>query len=618
MMKEGLSSLDIATLTKEFQTIVGGYVEKIYQTSKDEILIRIKTKKEKIKLLIHAGKYVCITKKSIESPKTPTTFAMTLRKYLTNAMITGVKQHDFDRIIEFDLGKYRIVAELFSKGNILLLEDSKIIVPLSYQKWGHRILKTKADYVYPPGRCNSLLLSFEEFKDILGKTEKDIVRTLALDMNLGGLYSEEICLNAGVDKNIKKLNEKDIKKIHDAFLNLMEMEMKPLIVFRDDEMVDVLPVKLSIYHGCDVKEYSSFNESVDEFFSEKKEIMVEEKKSSEYHEIIEKYGRQRMQQENALKKFEKEITENKKKADMIYENYSLVDKILQRVKKKEDIKMFKEIVDENRNEGWVEILLGKTRIKLDIRKNINENAEHYYNLSKKAKEKLPGVKKAMDANMEKMRKIEEKGSEKKEEKKTKVFWFEKHRWFISSNNVLVIGGKDAKSNERIVKRHLTEKDRYAHADVHGAPSVVVKGDDEATLKEACVFSLIFSKAWNAKIGSGDAYWVLPDQVSKTPGAGEFVPKGGFIIRGKKNYFRRIKIRAGIGETEIENTKKLMCGPVSALNHHSKRYLIFEPGETKKTDFAKQIGKMFDCPADEIMRILPPGNVRITESVGIKI
>ncbi|MBU4189537.1 MAG: NFACT family protein, partial [Candidatus Thermoplasmatota archaeon] len=429
MMKEGLSSLDIATLTKEFQTIVGGYVEKIYQTSKDEILIRIKTKKEKIKLLIHAGKYVCITKKSIESPKTPTTFAMTLRKYLTNAMITGVKQHDFDRIIEFDLGKYRIVAELFSKGNILLLEDSKIIVPLSYQKWGHRILKTKADYVYPPGRCNSLLLSFEEFKDILGKTEKDIVRTLALDMNLGGLYSEEICLNAGVDKNIKKLNEKDIKKIHDAFLNLMEMEMKPLIVFRDDEMVDVLPVKLSIYHGCDVKEYSSFNESVDEFFSEKKEIMVEEKKSSEHHEIIEKYGRQRMQQENALKKFEKEITENKKKADMIYENYSLVDKILQRVKKKEDIKMFKEIVDENRNEGWVEILLGKTRIKLDIRKNINENAEHYYNLSKKAKEKLPGVKKAMDANMEKMRKIEEKGSEKKEEKKTKVFWFEKHRWF---------------------------------------------------------------------------------------------------------------------------------------------------------------------------------------------
>jgi hypothetical protein len=216
-----------------------------------------------------------------------------------------------------------------------------------------------------------------------------------------------------------------------------------------------------------------------------------------------------------------------------------------------------------------------------------------------------------------MRNLRKKPSEKKDGRKAKVFWFEKYRWFISSNNVLVIGGKDAKSNERIVKRHLTEKDRYAHADVHGAPSVVVKGDDEATLKEACIFSLIFSKAWNAKIGSGDTYWVLPEQVSKTPGAGEFVPKGAFIIRGKKNYFRSIKIRAAIGETEIENIKKIMCGPISAVKHHSKRYLIFEPGETKKTDFARQLSRIFDSSIDEIMRVLPPGDVRIIESVGIK-
>ena len=617
-MKEGLSSLDIETLVNELQTIIDGYVEKIYQTSKDEILIRIKTKKEKIKLLIHAGKYVCITKKSIGSPKTPTTFAMTLRKYLTNVRITGVRQHDFDRIVEFEIGKYGLVAELFSKGNILLLEDSKIIVPLSYQRWGHRVLKSKADYVYPPGRCNPLTFSFEEFKDILGKTKKDIVRTLALDMNLGGLYSEEICLNAGVDKNAKKLNERDIKKIHDAFLNLMKMERKPLIVFRDNRAVDVVPIKLSIYKDCDVKEYPSFNDAVDIFFSERKEIMAEEEKSSEYNKMMEKYERQRRQQENALKKFENEITENKRKGDLIYENYILVDKILQAVKKKGDVQTFKEIVEENRNEGWVEILLGEARVKLDIRKGISENAGYYYNSSKKAKEKMFGVKNALDATMEKMKNLEKKSYEKKEEKKKKFFWFEKYRWFLSSNNVLVIGGKDAKSNERIVKKYLKEKDRYAHADIHGAPSVVVKGADETTLREACVFSLIFSKAWNMKIESGDAYWVLPEQVSKTPSTGEFVPKGGFIIRGKKNYFRGIKIRAAIGEAEIESTKKIMCGSVTAVKHHSKRYLVFEPGETKKTDFAKQIGKMFDSPAEEIMRILPPGDVKIIESVGITV
>ncbi|MDI6917869.1 MAG: ribosome rescue protein RqcH, partial [Thermoplasmatales archaeon] len=577
-MKDSLSSLDIAVLVNEFQTLIGGYIEKIYQTSKDELLIRINLKKKKIELLMHAGKYLCITKKSMAPPKTPTVFAITLRKYLTNARVTGVRQHGFDRIVEFDIGKYRLVAELFSRGNIILLEDSKIIAPLSYQRWAHRIIKSKAGYVYPPSVCNPLLLSFEEFKDILGKTKKDIVRTLALDMNLGGLYSEEICLNTGVDKNAKKLDEKDMKKIHDALLNLMSMERKPLVVVRDGRMVDVVPVKLSIYRDCEMKECPSFNDAVDRFFSERKEITAEEKKSSEYSEMMEKYERQRRQQENALKKFEREITESKRKADLIYENYTLVDKILQ-VVKKQDVEFFKEIVEENRNEGWVELLLGETRVKLDIRKNISENAGYYYTLSKKAKEKMFGVKNALDTTMEKMKNLEKKSYEKKEERKTKFFWFEKYRWFMSSNNVLVIGGRDAKSNERIVKKYLKEKDRYAHADVHGAPSIIVKGADEATLKEACVFSLIFSKAWNMKIGSGDAYWVLPEQVSKTPGAGEFIPKGAFIIRGKKNYFRGIKIRAAIGEIEIENKKKLMCGPVSAVKKHSKKYVVFEHGET---------------------------------------
>ncbi|MBU0623454.1 MAG: DUF814 domain-containing protein, partial [Candidatus Thermoplasmatota archaeon] len=50
---------------------------------------------------------------------------------------------------------------------------------------------------------------------------------------------------------------------------------------------------------------------------------------------------------------------------------------------------------------------------------------------------------------------------------------------------------------------LEAGDRYANADIHGAPSVVVKmkGDiTEKTLYEACEFAVATSKAWNAKIG----------------------------------------------------------------------------------------------------------------------
>ena len=52
--------------------------------------------------------------------------------------------------------------------------------------------------------------------------------------------------------------------------------------------------------------------------------------------------------------------------------------------------------------------------------------------------------------------------------------FEKFLWFISSENYLVIGGRDQQQNEIIYKRYLKSGDLYVHADLHGASSCVVK------------------------------------------------------------------------------------------------------------------------------------------------
>src|SRR5206468_3466056 len=92
---------------------------------------------------------------------------------------------------------------------------------------------------------------------------------------------------------------------------------------------------------------------------------------------------------------------------------------------------------------------------------------------------------------------------------------------------------DAKTNDSLVRKHLKEGDRYAHADVHGAPSVVVKEGSkagEATLREACELALVYSKAWPAGLSSGSAFWVLPEQVSKQAESGEFLPRGGSVVR----------------------------------------------------------------------------------------
>ena len=150
----------------------------------------------------------------------------------------------------------------------------------------------------------------------------------------------------------------------------------------------------------------------------------------------------------------------------------------------------------------------------------------------------------------------------------------------------------------------------------GAPSVVIKevsSADEDTLYEACIFAVSFSKAWKSKIASGSAYWVKPDQVSKTPQPGEALARGAFIIRGKRNYSKKLDLRLAIGKVLIQGAEKIMCGPESALAALTTEYYIIEPGDEKYTLFSKKLSEKYNVPTDEIDRILPPGDIRLIKS-----
>lgn len=81
-------------------------------------------------------------------------------------------------------------------------------------------------------------------------------------------------------------------------------------------------------------------------------------------------------------------------------------------------------------------------------------------------------------------------------KARKVYWFEKFFWFISSENYLVIAGRDQQQNELIVKRYMRTGDIYVHADVHGASSVIIKNPTgqvvpPKTLNEAGVMAICY-------------------------------------------------------------------------------------------------------------------------------
>lgn len=194
-------------------------------------------------------------------------------------------------------------------------------------------------------------------------------------------------------------------------------------------------------------------------------------------------------------------------------------------------------------------------VDVDLGLSAYANAKKYYDFKRSAEKK---EHKTIEAADKAMKSAEKKTQQTLKEVQTvttiqkarKVYWFEKFLWFISSENYLVIAGRDQQQNEMIVKRYLRAGDIYVHADLHGATSCVIKnpsGDPipPRTLTEAGTMSVCYSAAWDAKIITS-AWWVHHHQVSKTAPTGEYLTTGSFMIRGKKNFLPPSYLIMGFG------------------------------------------------------------------------
>ncbi|XP_068538316.1 ribosome quality control complex subunit NEMF isoform X1 [Anas acuta] len=183
-------------------------------------------------------------------------------------------------------------------------------------------------------------------------------------------------------------------------------------------------------------------------------------------------------------------------------------------------------------------------VDVDLSLSAYANAKKYYDHKRHAAKK---TQKTVEAAEKAFKSAEKKTKQTLKEVQTvttiqkarKVYWFEKFLWFVSSENYLVIAGRDQQQNEIIVKRYLKPGDIYVHADLHGATSCVIKNPTgepipPRTLTEAGTMALCYSAAWDARVVTS-AWWVSHNQVSKTAPTGEYLTTGSFMIRGKKNF-----------------------------------------------------------------------------------
>lgn len=258
----------------------------------------------------------------------------------------------------------------------------------------------------------------------------------------------------------------------------------------------------------------------------------------------------------------------------------------------------------------------KMEIEFNLNKSVDENAGIYFNMAKKAKKKMEGAEKALKESrnkLETLQKQEEKfwEEEKKKQasKERKKEWYEKFHWFISSEDFLCIGGKDATSNEIVVKKHLEKEDIVLHTDMAGSPFFIIKNGQEAgteTIEEAAQAVAVYSRAWKSGYTTADVFFVLPEQVSKEAKAGEHLAKGSFMVYGKTRYLHP-KLEYAIGLVDDE----IIGGPVNSIRKKTNNYVIVIPGREKKSASAKKVkAKLKGGDLDDIIKFLPSGGAEV--------
>ncbi|MEJ2250805.1 MAG: ribosome rescue protein RqcH [Candidatus Lokiarchaeota archaeon] len=647
-IKTEFSNIDIFAITKELDKMLReGTISNIYQVE-DIFIFKINTFEGNKNLIIKKDSRINITNYEYPIPQYPSQYVISLRKFIRNRKIAKIYQYNFDRIAIIELynnqGKenWKLIIELFGKGNFILVdENNKTLVAKSYRKMRNRNILAQKEYDFPMAYGeNFLTIEKDKFKELFKDSQDEIVRIIARKINISGLYSEEVCYRSKIEKNKSgiDLSDDEIEILYKCFKNLRNeilfSENKPHLVYKEEKLISVLPFELEIYKGLNKRNYKSFNEAVDVYFSQidsenlispkdqkvKKKIEAQEKILKNQMDYLEELKNQQIKyyhfgdeiysKLNLLNKLHNIINEARNKGYSFYEIHERLS-----IAKEEDFpstKFYSRIIPSKKQ---LEIKLDNEKVLLDISKSIGENANLIYSKGKKARDKIEGTKKAIEKTKKKIRKLEEEkhllGSEIDILVKTpQKMWYEKYHWFFTSDEFLVIGGRDASSNEAIYRKYLQKRDLIFHTTFPGSPLTILKNPDEkeipkSSIEETAIFVASYSQAWKENWRVADIFYVSPEQVSKTPPSGEFLPKGSFMIEGQKNFIKNTKteLRLGIKFLEQEPINQdydlikypqILCGPSKPIDDQTEKSVIILPSKSgySKGELAKKIKSYF--------------------------
>jgi predicted ribosome quality control (RQC) complex YloA/Tae2 family protein len=699
--KRELTSVDLSALVTELNRYGGAKVDKAYLYGDDLLRLRMRDfDRGRVELIVEVGDvkraHTAKPEHVPDAPGRPPNFAMMLRNRLSGADFAGVEQYEFDRILSFDFERddedTTIVVELFGQGNVAVLDETgEVVRSLETVRLKSRTVAPGAQYEFPSSRLHPFTVSYEGFKRRMEDSDTDVVRTLATQVNLGGLYAEEFCTRAGVEKtmDIADAGDEEFRAVYDAIQSFHERlksgDFDPRVYEEDGAVVDATPFPLEEHaaEGLNSESHDSFNDALDEYFyrlDRTAEDEPEEEPGSnrpDFEAEIEKKQRIIEQQEGAIEGFEQQAQTERERAELLYANYDLVDEVLSTVRsaREEDvpwdeirqtledgaergIPAAEAVVDVDGAEGTVTVELDGTRVEVEVDTGVEKNADRLYTEAKRVEGKKEGAQAAIEDTREELAEVkvrrdaweadddEEEEDEESEPEdvdwlsrssiplRTEEHWYERFRWFRTSDGYLVIGGRNADQNEEIVKKYLNKHDLFFHTQAHGGPVTVVKATGpsepsqavefpDSTKREAAQFAVSYSSTWKEGRFEGEAYMVTPDQVSKTPESGEYIEKGSFVVRGDRTYFRDVAAEVLVG-VQCEGETRVLGGPPTAIEGRVETAVRLQPGRYAQNDAAKMVYRRFKetfadqsfvrkvASPDKIQEFLPPGGSELLD------
>ncbi len=610
------------------------YVSNIYGITKDSLLFKLHhTEKSDLFMMISTFG-VWLTSVKIDQME-PNRLLKRLRSDLLRLKLKKIKQIGSERIAYFTFegfGKeFVLVGEFFGDGNILLCNNDMKILALQHSiDVRHRKLRVGLEYAQPPKSGLDIFNMSESDFDDLKTTDLVAGKWFGRTLGLPKKYVEGIFGNANIDskKVGNLLTHDEIKKILETTKKIVSdvTSGKHDAIIVRNEKTEVLPLKLGKLEG-EITNVNSFIEGLDTVFTGD---LVEKGKS------IQSSG-----SDKKIKELQTQISEQEKAIETVKERSknitnvanSLFEMVSRGTISLEDISAQETLASHNvklvNEKGISLIVIQDEKIKINIKASLQSIASVLFDEAKKQSGAISSIEEVKAKTKKKLEKLQNKTESERDtilvSEIRKKSWYERYRWFFTSDGFLVIGGRDAASNSAVVRKHLGKNDKIFHGDIHGSPFFILKDAKDApdtSMNEVAHATVCFSRAWKEGMYGVSAYWVNPEQVKKSAPSGEFLPKGSFSIEGQRNFINSANLKLAVGIIPQEDDYVLTCGPPETIKKNSICYAIIEPHGSEMVDAAKKIrvefSKIYEeitkkISLDDFVRVLPAGQSQIKET-----